>query len=571
MGSWACFQTTQSNCSTKTTIRCWTGKREHKGSTMALPIRPVVGQFPSSAALWDDTSLPLAVTLQPLAGSDWRTTAKLDSSVASSLSSPPPPLSAIPKCLHCGAPHPTRFTYFHPSVVGRSSTIETFVKPTFFLCYLCGKVSSTNPEQQHAARSSQEEDVESVSFSAGRAGRTGNDSCVFSLPLRAFRSESSTQRKASGNQATSLGTAATAAPHPIYKVPAMACPILWFVVLDATATDSTYWRTVHDLLMESFDSATAADAPPPAHVHLSIILVSQRDCGIFQLDSPVSHLQQYSLESPVLKERLLESLVPMDGVHTAHTKTTLRSLLDFGSYQQHTSDAIEVLTSYDNIDENGDEDTFPSISSSGMPLGWILSTLSESLLQYGLSAGERIDAAENGSTMAPEFPYAGAQVSVLLGRPPNHNIPGGIERSFQESDPTTTPISTRGIFGGRALPGKLPTQSPQQRFRTATDGGENGFGRGGGTNNDWCPEDLEDRYPDDALNEWMTYYSDLGRQCVDAALAVDILGLATEEEEEDENNTNNINHDYDWFSCADWSRRVATGRRYIPFPRPKMR
>ncbi|KAL7562891.1 hypothetical protein ACA910_000264 [Epithemia clementina (nom. ined.)] len=560
---------------------------------MALPIRTVAGHFPSSADLWDETSLPLAITLQPLAGSH-----SFSSSSSSSTNdgastfekvsltggggaslTPPPPLSSIPKCLKCGAPHPSRQTHYHPS--GSSSSgvrnhysngnnNETFVKPTFLLCYLCGKVSSTTTEQQYAARSQQEEDVGDVSFSIGRGAKSAsNDTCVFALPLRIVLASSTTTTTTSGGSQQP----ASSTP-PVYKVPAMSCPILWFVVLDATATESTYWRTVHQLLMDRLDSHKNNNndddddddgSSIPPYVHLSILLVSQQDCRIFQLDSPVPHLQQYPLQqlqqpqnsssssSAVLMERIFESLVPMDEVHKAHTKTMLRSLMDYASYQPPppTSypNTVNVVTAYEDDDTPlnslgaaaASDYSSSSYSPSGMPLSWILSALSESLLQFGHKAGERyfpppsssstITTTSFSSQAATRFPYAGAQVSILLGNPPMHQtarVDGTplFPEPISSSKPTSSKLnSTRGVLGGRALPGEFQSQS--SRFGLSIENsGENGHG----FDTDWSPEALEDRYPDGASIEWMNYYADLGRQCVDAGLGIDILGIATAEE-----------------------------------------
>ena len=481
---------------------------------MALPIRTVVGHFPSSSDLWDETSLPLAVALQPLASPHPASFAPTTTTTAL-----PPPLSMIPKCLHCGAPQPTRQTHYHPSSSGRmNSAIETFSAPTFLLCYLCGKVSSATLEQQQAARWKQEEDVTDISFSAGRAAKSSNDTSIVALPL----GYSSVLPKSSSNSSAppsqqSHGRAA------IYELPAMACPLLWFVVLDATATDSSYWRTVHELLMSSINNNI------PSHVHLSIVLVSDQDCRIFQLDSPVPHLQQYPLQSPLLMERLFDSLVPMDEVHMAHTKTMLRSLLDYASYQDHgkMSDEVPVVTSYD-MPSNGSHPNGRSKStSSGMQLGWILSNISEALLQYGHNVGDSSKVPLSATTHQHPFPYAGAQVSVLLGGPPMHQCTrvDGTSMTNHSNYGDRLPVSpaTRGVFGGRALSETIsscPTSSNSETDRDNI------------LASDWSPEALEDRYPNGASVEWMSYYSDLGRQCVDAALAVDIMGIACEDEQD---------------------------------------
>ena len=322
-----------------------------------------------------------------------------------------------------------------------------------------------------------------VKFSASKSSKTDAalDTTVFALPLRLQQ-----QQSQSNHHAT-----------PIYQVPAMACPVLWFVILDGTATSPLYWQTVHDLLLHTLQQQTSSsdddeDMLPP-YIHLSLLIVSDTHCSAFQLDSPVPHLQQYAIRSENNHHAnwLLRSATPMDARHIAHTQTALRSLLDwnfFCTYQPNT-------------------DTGPY---RGMPLPWILSSLTDSLMQHGHPVGQRPSTStqQHTNNSMGLLPYAGAQISVFLAQPPVHpsmsndtNGEGPSNISFGE----TSSIPPRGVKGGCALPipdGELSSQTHAPTNSTA---------------NDWAPDQIPKE-----TRKWINYYSDLGRQCADAACAVDV-------------------------------------------------
>lgn len=113
-----------------------------------MSIRPVSNKLPSSEAVWDELNLPLCVVVTPFESvrmQQAKTAASTDEhdndSVSGFDSSFALPISAVPKCLTCGAPHPTSKTHYRPSRLA-----------TKILCYFCGATSSVLITDQQDVR-----------------------------------------------------------------------------------------------------------------------------------------------------------------------------------------------------------------------------------------------------------------------------------------------------------------------------------------------------------------------------------------------------------------------------------
>lgn len=226
------------------------------------PIRPVTRRFPVSKDILENSSLPFSCVLTPL----------------DDIPTDPPPLTGILKCLHCGAPHPTSSTHF---------SRESY---DFLVCYLCGKTSSTFVEEQQTARQGQEGHL--IDSALKRHARTVS-SQTFALPLRLSMQE------------------------PVYSIPAMACPLLWFIILDGSCKARSYWNNASTVLQKLIEEA-------PAHVHFSLIIAGS-SIRVYQLKSPVPHVLFYNDSVTV---PLLDSLTPADATHKPHILSAARSLVD---------------------------------------------------------------------------------------------------------------------------------------------------------------------------------------------------------------------------------------------------
>jgi hypothetical protein len=590
---------------------------------MSLSIRPVTRRFPASFELWEETNLPLAVVLQPLdnttsssheqqeedipAGSAAESSQRRQQS-QSQLSSLPL-LTHIPKCLHCGAPHPDVRTHYAPPPATRSykhapppppkwggssssSSLHNSENNTHvLLCYLCGKLSSTRLDEQALARRRYEYEVDGVGVAQNAMFNQGvseqeyyrrlpsQASHTFALPLRILHPSSSSSSSPSPS------------PTIAYQIPAMSCPPLWFWILDGTATDRSYWHVVSETLQKQM-----ATLPPFCHVALLLAGRQDRGVGIYRLDSATPHVKYYpyaatsslfasssnsstaARNNPVpshahngqakttngdhhigaaaaanekeavllLRQRIIQSLVPCDGSHRDHIHAALRSLLDVHSLVE--SDAI---LPHNNLFSSSLH------SSTGMPLAELLTHVSEALLTFGQSADQKppqqhendrdlllLDTAADGLLELDDIlPYAGGKVTVFLAnRPadlPHHAMPSYYNSYLASDDAARVlPLSSLYAYGGWG-------------GRTASRGGGGGGGAGavgGAYLPRMAPQDTTtvpfysdtaaaaaayadhhylDEKDEQDLEQLADFFAELGRQFADAAMGVDILGLVS--------------------------------------------
>ena len=232
------------------------------------------------------------------------------------------PLPQIPKCQSCGAPHPDASTHLilsspppssrrrqqhhHPRRGDGTDEQNT----TTFLCYLCHQISTVS--SSYAFRNTDAHGLESTTTALKK------DAWTFALPLRlpstttaatAFSPKTSITTDETGHDDGGGGddgdhhhhhhhhrdtTAVTSEHHRhrqrddddegtnhVYRVPAVTCPIVWYVVLDGACTSSWYWNHVRTCLRATFSGG--ADGGIPPHVHVAVVLAYEREqFGLFQ-------------------------------------------------------------------------------------------------------------------------------------------------------------------------------------------------------------------------------------------------------------------------------------------------
>eukprot|EP00536_Pseudo-nitzschia_multiseries_P002736 jgi/Psemu1/322680/estExt_fgenesh1_pg.C_370021 len=283
-----------------------------------MSIRVVSSRFPIIHGVWKATNLPLCAVLSPLEdveedhehpetadnepppanenndnddrddgdGDDDNQNSNPNSqpsaSTSTSTSTPVPkttfsqPLAAVPKCLNCGAPHPTATTHFRPSKLS-----------SWLLCYLCGEVSSTLITDQQEIRA-----VVATDFLEFRVpidiDIRKNANVPKPKPNKKKKGRRIAAAKAENNN-KALDVTTT------WQLPAMACPPVWWIVVDGTVGGNgrgkgstsagaarNYWATVGTTL------ANALEEIPP-HVHVGLITATGSRLASWDLTSAIPH------------------------------------------------------------------------------------------------------------------------------------------------------------------------------------------------------------------------------------------------------------------------------------------
>ena len=305
-------------------------------------IRPVTRSLPASSAIWEDTNLPLAVVLTPL---------KLTNTTKNVTNKP---VACIPKCLHCGAPHPSKATHYRPNHL------------SVLICYLCGKSSPTRIEAQQEARAEEHLDIHTYDTVISDASST-----EFQLPLY---------------------SSLTSNNEPIsWKLPAMACPPVWWIVLDGSCSNGSYWHSVGNVISNALEGI-------PPHVHIGIVAASSTTLSSWDLASQIPHVLHSSQMSPASVDSLC--LVPCDALHLSRIRSALRAVVD--SYGG-TGGGNGVTT------EN---------KGTGMALGSSLETILE-FMEQAVHPGARVRYQNNlTASSESQLKYAGGKVLCLLSGPP---------------------------------------------------------------------------------------------------------------------------------------------------------
>ena len=415
-------------------------------------VRPVAACLPTSSSVWEDSNLPLSIVITPFAGA------------TDSVEGRCPFLKDFPKCLHCGAPHPTNHS--HLDLAGQE-----------LLCFLCGKRCSTRFEDQQEART--EEHLERDCYCSSTSYSSSSS----------FQHSSTTTSTSTTNGTTMTIDFELGPP----SVSAMSCPPLYWIILDGSCTSRNYWTVVATTL------ATIIQSAPP-YVHVGLLLATNTTLTVLDLTSPTCHALHY----PAATTTTL-SLTPVPvGLYQSHMLSALRAIADMGT----------MLANHHHHGNDDDDDDDNSTMSLTQPIQTILK-----------SCHERHHV---GTTPT----YAGGRILCLLSD-------NGVEH-IQPSTPSVTPSS--GRESGRAA---YATQEEQYHksdmikhpHNTPTSNGidpEQGEQHHAMDPNATFPIDPSDLTPNnlqqtfshcvtnDREEQWL---DQLGQQCAQAALAVDLFVL----------------------------------------------
>jgi len=191
-----------------------------------------------------------------------------------------PLLKDLPKCLHCGAPHPT------------STSQHVLVRE--LLCHLCGTMCSTQFVDQSDARKEEHLEVD----------------CYSSSPILTMSDR--------GSNSNSNVTLDFSISNPIS---AMTCPPIYWIIFDGTCTSRLYWTVAAKALATTIESA-------PSHVHVGLLLAQKDTLSVLDLTSPACHIQNYNkgIETNTIP------LIPVPvGLYKSHMLSALRAIGDMGT------------------------------------------------------------------------------------------------------------------------------------------------------------------------------------------------------------------------------------------------
>ena len=419
---------------------------------MPSSIRPVTNRFPASRKLWEETNLPLCAIVTPCGPLEKYPTKDVDAAAAIT-HKPKTLLSAIPKCLHCGAPHPTKTSHFRP------------MHHSVLLCYLCGKTSSTKLRDQREARTDELLDPQDYD-----TGVFGGEEIVFDLPIGDPLEE-------------------------ITSVPAMTCPPVWWIVLDASQHKrQEYWNAVGSVLESTIQSI-------PSHVHVGIVAANSDTVASWDLTTPIPHVLQYPYDS----ENVDLCLVPADALHHSCIQSALRAVAD-----AHGSGAVTSTTSrkegmalgntLELILEYMEKASHPGEN----PQEALPKTKSKRKFRlFGKKKPKFEDTATNYTSN--ELHYAGGKILVLLGNPP-------MEITTKPEVESQTHYFQGGVAGACSADDKWEGKVVPDEDNDPSD---------------MTPQHLKE-YTEPLKPEDM--FCKIGKKCANAALGVDLIVVVPENE-----------------------------------------
>jgi hypothetical protein len=506
-------------------------------------------------------------------------------------------LTNIPKCYHCGAPHSTMMTYERypmdndETVVVRTTTSsnrkdhnsnnnqydlyfcrlchQTFTAATTTItaneeekedvdhhppCQNSTSTTTTALQQQHG-RTIQRHMTPKVrnttTTSNNNTSMMMEDTQLFDLPLRL---PTSTRQPQSQQYVSRIP------PRPMYRKPSMECPIVWYICLDGGTlavqqqqNNSSYWKRVSETIQTCLETA-------PPHVHIALLIASQRDStstttysepddpqqqqqqkflSIYNLHSPVPMIQTYSSDELACTEmdmihHILYDHTPVPcttSPYCHHIRTALRSLVDYPSCAASTvatGAAQSQSQSYHNTN-----------NLYRCPVGWVTEVLLTSY-QYGtVHVGHRrstfddeetYQTTTNNSnhtttTTVPKLVYSGLNITFFLCDRPaglhgNNYNGGGPTATTTSTIPTATNSSPQAPIGERYTY-HTPTNNSNYKNQNHIDNLLQ-------SNAELTPESLQDQYQwnDHHKNRTtLEYYADLGRECSDMAMSVNFILL----------------------------------------------
>jgi hypothetical protein len=423
-----------------------------------MSIRPVSRRLPSSQSVWEETNLPMCVVVTPFeeldddyeygdaeeakeGSSNKVTTAASTNSGVNAYFPFAQPISAVPKCLSCGAPHPTNATHFRPSRLSSR-----------MLCYFCGETSSTMLTDQQDVRTDEYLDPDTydkIPFPGNKKNNESDDESVdddddetdcleFRVPVEVKKLKRNNNNNDGRNHGKKKGKGRHGnknknnynnnnSPTTIstWQLPAMVCPPVWWIVVDGTvgggrirgtagtslnscnsSLDATrnYWTTIGTTL-----SRTLEEIPP--HVHVGLITATGSRLAIWDLTSAVPHVKQYPYSydpTTALSGGLVLSdvdgdknekidttdaddsdsfptwdlcLVPANGLYKANLEAAIRAMVD-GAISGVFQDESSSTDDDDDEEKKGQgNDDDGVVKSSGIPLGLTLEIILEFMEQ----------------------------------------------------------------------------------------------------------------------------------------------------------------------------------------------
>ena len=536
----------------KTSTTSTTSTRPTSRPKKTMSIQPISHKLPSSKETWEDSYLPLCVVSTPMVmhrkslgdtntgGSDGDDDAS-DTTVY--------PASAVPKCLYCGAPLPTSATHYRPE------------GSTNILCYLCGEISSILIEDQQEIREDEYLDpdlYDTVDFESRlkfRRGAETNDSGeddehelytdTIELRVPIMQKTPQTEGRENGKHETGPRQDASLAT---WRLPAMACPPIWWIVVDGTVGNATsigatrnYWTTVGATLKKTLEGI-------PPHVHVGLLTATASRLASWDLTSAIPHILQFPFdydpsvitdvegggegqtnENTELEDDSNEAwdfcLVPANGHYKPNIEAAIRAMVD-GAISGH------FLEGSSGDGETEDEDG--AVSSQNVPLGLTIEILLD-FMNKAIHPGEDDgndddddddddDMDDNGLT---KLRYAGGKILYLMGSPPlETGIPPKADSMSYLEQPS---------FGFGGVSGACRSEEGHQKKTLEA----KGFSLKNGTkketkvetdHTDLTPTNLKDYTlpldPDDVLHQ-------IGSRCAKAALGVDLIVLVPEEDDDE--------------------------------------
>lgn len=465
-------------------------------------IQPTIRRFPKTAETLADSNLPFSLVVTPMkapSGKDGKYNLQQQAKLTHHNF---PLLTSIPKCMTCGAPHPTKETHFWPYPYSMSQDAV----PSFLVCYLCGG-KTTNDQLPPPTP------MPPVSDPHASVDRPVPQ--IFQVPLISTPDDT------------------------FWSLPAQICPpVIWFL-LDGSCSQRSYWNTMSYVLLRILE-----DIPP--HVHVGILLAatvpsSESDdaattFSFVDLSSPVPHtlhFVQYAEDdddeeagheggdntgSGGLLDKM--SLVPADSLHLPNIHAAIRSLVDYDPSQLATNQRDYTMS---------------------MPLGKTIEAVLDYMDrgQHPCQAGTSTTASfvgEGDDAGDDRLFYAGGKIMTFLASCPT-DLRGEDWRPLTRTSMPKTTVGFGG-FGGAVLrtqpmAGEIAATNTEESgpATTSTRALDEEIGMGPNMNNDddgmvetdMTPASLGDYYR--APEHVEAYFQELGAQCAESALGVDVFVL----------------------------------------------
>ena len=445
--------------------------------------------------VWDETFFPMCVVSTPLEEIAGANDAGDDNNAGDET------VANVPKCLNCGAPHPTCTTHYRFK--------------DKILCYLCGEISSILRHDQQEIRdteylddelynkfehlSPQEKRKRKENNSEDEDGADYDEDFDFSTDAIEFRIP---VKQGAGPSET------------IWQFPAMACPPVWWIIVDGTVGNTTtvaasrnYWTTVGETITKAIE-----DIPP--HVHVGLLTATGSRLASWDLTSPVPHVQQYNYSFGENDESNDDGepqpwdfcLVPANGHYKSNLEAAIRGMVDGG-----TSGVF-----LEGGDENGEEKKTDGLSTSTprVPLSLTLEILLE-FMEQAQHPGMDDDEIEEKD---PKLRYAGGKILCLLGNPTlETGTPPGNDSMSYMGQPH---------FGLGGVAGACGYDDISKKKSS---------GRGKGKKEEEMdPTDMTIANLSDYVMplEPNDMFASVGRRCAKAALGVDVIVLVPEEDDD---------------------------------------